>query len=113
VNEADEKIRPSFSIELRDVAGRLRGGACGAVHEFNGKRFVYLAAMTMDVGLPPSTGIALGEALLDFLRSLGVSTVHLGKARLSDRPYGGAALLTFAAGRSPAGRLYRSGHDGS
>lgn len=33
VNEADEKIRPSFAIEIRDGAGRLRGGACGAVHE--------------------------------------------------------------------------------
>ena len=78
VNEADEKIRPSFSIELRDGEGRLRGGACGAVHEFNGKRFAYVAAMTLDVGLPPSTGIALGKAMLAFLRRLGVNTVHLG-----------------------------------
>ena len=77
-NDADEKIRPSFSIELRDGAGRLRGGTYGAVHELGGKRFAYLAAMTLDVGLPPSTGIAFGKALLDFLRSLGVSYVHLG-----------------------------------
>jgi len=27
------------------------------------------------------TGIALGEALLDFLRNLGVSTVHMGMQR--------------------------------
>ncbi len=77
VNEADEKIRRSFSLELRDGAGRLRGGACGAVHETDGKRFAYLAAVTLDVGLPPSTGIALGQAPFDFLPSLGVSTVHL------------------------------------
>jgi len=33
LNEACEKIRPSFCIELRDGAGQLRGRACGAVHK--------------------------------------------------------------------------------
>lgn len=78
VNEADEKIRTSFVIELLDDRGRLCGGACGSIHESDGQRFAYLATMTLDVDLPPATGITLGEALLDFLRTQGVNTVHLG-----------------------------------
>jgi len=48
-------------------------GDCAVAHaarltSSDGKRFAYLAAMTLDVRLPPSTGIAPGEVLLDFLR---------------------------------------------
>lgn len=78
VNEADDKIRPSFALELRDAQDRLRGGACGSVHERNSRRFAYLATMTLDTGLPRETGRRLGEALIDFLRTAGVDTVHLG-----------------------------------
>ena len=78
VNEADEKIRPAFAIELRDDDRRLRGGACGSLCDIDGRRFAYLATMTLDVGLPATTGTALTTALLAFLGSLGVSTIHLG-----------------------------------
>ncbi|WP_225412577.1 GNAT family N-acetyltransferase [Stigmatella hybrida] len=78
VNEADEKIRPSFALQLHDGRGELRGGACGAVHDRDGARFCYLSTMTLDTGLPPGTGRKLGEALIDFLRMEGVGTIHLG-----------------------------------
>ena len=78
VNETDEKIRPNFSLELRDKTGALRGGACGSIHDREDERYAYLATMTLDICLPTGTGAKLAEALLDFLRSLGVATVHLG-----------------------------------
>ena len=34
--------------------------------------------MTVVAGLPPGTGTKLAGAMLDFLRGLGVATVHLG-----------------------------------
>ncbi|MCB1465768.1 MAG: GNAT family N-acetyltransferase [Rhizobiaceae bacterium] len=78
VDETDEKIRPSFVIELHDEQGQLRGGACGAIHERDGARFCYLATLTLDAGLPSGTGTALGRALIAFLRAESVGHVHLG-----------------------------------
>lgn len=78
VNEADEKIRPTFVLKLFDHNGRLRGGACGAVHARAGEQFAYLATLTLAPGAPPSTGSRFAGAMLDFLRSQGVATVHLG-----------------------------------
>lgn len=78
VDEADEKIRPAFSVELRDGSGTLRGGACGSIHELGERRYAYLATMALHADLPPQTGHRLGEAVLDHLRALGVDTVHLG-----------------------------------
>ena len=78
VDEADEKIRPSFVIELVDGSGRLCGGACGSIHERDGKRFAYLAALSLVPGLPPTTGTRLAEAVFDTLRQQGVTTLHLG-----------------------------------
>lgn len=78
VDEADPKIRPSFVLELRDTDGRLRGGACGSIHERDGARYAYLATMTLDSGLQPGTGQWLGEALIQFMRDEGVKAIHLG-----------------------------------
>ncbi|WP_156911968.1 GNAT family N-acetyltransferase [Kaistia adipata] len=78
VDEADEKIRPTFVLRLVDGEGQLRGGACGAVHMRDGRRYAYLAMLTLVPGLPPSTGTRLAMAMLDSLRSQGVAVVHLG-----------------------------------
>lgn len=78
VNEADEKIRPSFALELVDADGQLRGGACGSINDRDGRRYCYLATMTLDTGLPPGAGTKLGEALFNFLRGEGIDTIHLG-----------------------------------
>lgn len=78
VNETDPKIRPSFAIELRDGAGNLVGGACGSIHQRDGKTYAYLATMTLGAGLPPGTGTMLDDELVAFLRDLGVERVHLG-----------------------------------
>lgn len=78
VNEADEKIRPNFALRLLDAGGALKGGACGSIHDRDGRRYAYLATMTLAAGLPPGTGTKLAEALLDLLRQQGVATVHLG-----------------------------------
>lgn len=78
VNEADEKIRPGFALTMRDASGRLCGGASGSLHARDGRLYAYLATMTIMAGLPPGTGTKLAGAMLDFLRGLGVSTVHLG-----------------------------------
>jgi len=78
VNEADEKIRPSFALRLLDQSGALAGGACGSVHDLDGHRYAYLATMTLAGGLPPTTGTRLGQALLQALARDGVRTVHLG-----------------------------------
>lgn len=78
VNEADEKIRPTFALELIDGAGRLRGGACGSIHEKGGKRYAYLATMTLARDLPAGAGSRLGAALTRFLAEEGVDVVHLG-----------------------------------
>ena len=78
VNEADEKIRPNFALRLLDAEGVLQGGACGSIHDRNGRRYAYLATMTLAEGLPPGTGTLLAEALLDLLRDQGVAVVHLG-----------------------------------
>lgn len=79
VNEADEKIRPAFALTMHDEAsGRLCGGACGSLHARGGRLYAYLATMTVVAGLPLGTGTKLAGAMLDFLRGLGVGTVHLG-----------------------------------
>lgn len=78
VNEADEKIRPTFAITMTDETGRLCGGACGAVHERDGVRYAYLATMSLAAGLPKGSGTRLAGALLAFLRTQDVKTIHLG-----------------------------------
>lgn len=78
VNEADEKIRSNFALRLLDEKGALKGGACGSIHTRSGRRYAYLATMTLAAGLPPGTGTVLAGALLDLLRQQGVATVHLG-----------------------------------
>lgn len=78
VNEADEKIRPNFALRMLDADGVLKGGACGSIHDRGGRRYAYLATMTLAAGLPAGTGTALAGALLDLLRDQGVATVHLG-----------------------------------
>lgn len=78
VDEADEKIRPNFALRLLDEGGALQGGACGSIHDRDGRRYAYLATMTLVAGLPAGTGTKLGRALLDLLRDQGVTTVHLG-----------------------------------
>lgn len=74
VNEADEKIRPSFVIRLLDGSGRLCGGACGAVHGTH----AYLSILTLIPGLPAGTGTALAREVLAILRGQGVVAVDLG-----------------------------------
>lgn len=78
VNEADEKIRPTFVLMMNDDSGRLCGGACGSIHERGRKRFAYLAMMTLLPSLPPRTGTRLANAMFEVLRRRGVSTIHLG-----------------------------------
>lgn len=78
VNEADEKIRPSFVLQLVDMHGQLCGGACGSIHERDGSRFAYLATMTLMSGMPQGSGTAIVEQLIQFLRAQHVRTVHLG-----------------------------------
>ncbi len=78
VNEADEKLRPDFLLELTDDQGRLRGGAWGSIHERDGVRYAYVATMTLDVGLKPGVGTRLAEALNQTLIEAGVVAAHLG-----------------------------------
>ena len=78
VNEADEKIKPSFVLKLTDESGVLWGGACGSLHAHGGKHYAYLSTMTLAPGMPTGSGTALVNAVLKFLRDEGVSTVHLG-----------------------------------
>lgn len=78
VDEADDKIRPAFVVRLADVDGHLRGGACGSIHERDGKRFAYLATLSLVPGLPPTTGTRLAEAVFDILRRQDVTVLHLG-----------------------------------
>ena len=78
VNEADQKIRPSFVVRLTDDTGRLCGGACGSVHAQGGVRYAYLTTMAVAAGLPATTGTKFAEVLLDLLRAQSVKTIHLG-----------------------------------
>ncbi|WP_333591493.1 hypothetical protein [Brevundimonas sp.] len=78
VDEADPKIRPDFLLELHDGQGRLRGGAWGSIHQRDGRRYAYIATMTLDVGLPAGVGTRLGQALEATLRDAGVVAAHLG-----------------------------------
>lgn len=78
VNEADDNIQPSCVLTLADEQGRLCGGASASVHTRNGKRYAYLATMTIAAGLPQGMGSALGRHLLAFLKREQISTVHLG-----------------------------------
>lgn len=78
VDEEDETIRPTFALSLFDDAGRLCGGACGAVRERDGACYAYLATLTLVAGLPAGTGTRLAAAMLDRLRAEGVTAVHLG-----------------------------------
>lgn len=78
VDEADEKIRPTFVLTLVDSDGALCGGACGSVHTRDGRSYAYLSTLTLVPGLPPMTGTRLAGAMLDALRAQGVATLHLG-----------------------------------
>ncbi len=78
VNEADEKIRPTFVLRMTDDAGRLCAGACGSVHERDGRKYVYLATLTTAPWAAKGTGTKLAGELLRFLRGEGAQVVHLG-----------------------------------
>ena len=78
VNEDDDKIKPSFVLRLSDPMGQLCGGACGVIHEIQGKRYAYLGTMALASGKPQGTGTAIVEQLVQFLRSQKVEVVHLG-----------------------------------
>lgn len=78
VNEADQKIRPTFVLKLSDDAGHLSGGACGSIHHRAGQRYAYLATLAVAVNQPPTTGTSLAQEMLRFLARMGVSTIHLG-----------------------------------
>ncbi len=78
VDEADDKIRPTFVLKLLDDEGRLCGGACAAVHARDGRRYAYLSMLTLTQGLPATTGTRLAAAMLDLMRLQGVDMVHLG-----------------------------------
>lgn len=78
VNEGDEKIRPSFALQYTDEEGNLRAGAYGALHMQQGQRYAYLSTLSVAAGMPPGTGKALTEDLLQFLRQQGVCRVDVG-----------------------------------
>lgn len=78
VNESDPRIRPAFALELHDDGGRLRGGACGSIHQSGGRSFAWLSTMTLAAGLPAGTGSKFAEALFAFLRAENVAVVHVG-----------------------------------
>lgn len=78
VNEADEKIRPSFVVNLLDEADHIVGGACGSIHDRAGRRYAYLASLAVAPNLPPTTGTRLAQEMLHLLARMGVGTVDLG-----------------------------------
>ncbi|RFC66050.1 GNAT family N-acetyltransferase [Fulvimarina endophytica] len=78
VNEADEKIRPTFILTFKDETGDLLAGACGTIHERDGRRYAYLATLTTSARADKGTGTMLAGELMRFLREAGVCTVHLG-----------------------------------
>ena len=78
VNEDDEKIRPSFVLKLTDERDELCGGASGCIHEHQGKRYAYLATLALAAGMPPGSGTAMVETLVQFLRRQDVQKLHLG-----------------------------------
>lgn len=78
VNEADPKIRPTFALRLLGDGGKLLGGACGSVHERDGRRYAYLGTLTLAPELPAGTGTDLARRMLDLLRQEGVAKIHLG-----------------------------------
>ncbi|MFE8585942.1 GNAT family N-acetyltransferase [Sphingomonas sp. NCPPB 2930] len=78
VNEADEKIRPTFVLTLKDEGGALVAGASGAVHERDGRRYAYLSTLTTASQASGSTGTMLAGEVVQFLRQAGVHTIHLG-----------------------------------
>lgn len=78
VNENDDKIKPTFVMRLTQPNGDVCGGAFGSIHEREGRRYAYLAAMTLASGLPQGTGVAFMEQLLQYLKSQSVEVVHVG-----------------------------------
>ena len=109
VNEADEKICPSFALRLFDQNGELAGGACGAVRARGGQQYAWLSTLTVRAGLAPGTGTAVASALMDHLRTRQVHTLNLGTqtADAFYRQLGFATTLTVL----PALR-FRQGGDG-
>lgn len=78
VNEADEKTRPTFVLQLRDEKGELCGRALGSVHSRGAKRYAYLSILTLVRGMPATTGGKLAKAQLALLKRDGVTAIHLG-----------------------------------
>lgn len=78
VNEADPKIRPAFALRLIDGAGRFCGGACGSLAVREGRRYCYLATMTLIEGLPAGTGQLLGARLVDDMAKRSVDRIDVG-----------------------------------
>lgn len=54
------------------------GGACGAIHARDGRRYAYLAMMAVAADAPAGTGTRLGGLLRDALARQGVSAIDLG-----------------------------------
>lgn len=78
VNEADEKIRPSFALRLFDEHGQLAGGACGVVHARDGRKYAWLSTLSVRAEVVAGTGTALAQALMAHLRAQQVHVLHLG-----------------------------------
>lgn len=86
VNEADPKIHPGFALRLTDDQGRLCGGACGSVHQQDGRLGAYLAIMAVEPNLPAGLGTALAQTMIGHLRDVGVHRLNLG-TQTADRFY--------------------------
>ncbi len=78
VNEADEKIRPTFIVLAKDSEQQVIGGISGSIFTHKGNKFAYIATTVTSQIAPQGLGSQLMQDTLDYLTKSGVSKVHLG-----------------------------------
>lgn len=86
VNEQDEKIRPTFILNVYDTQGALCGGMSGSIAHIESKKYAYIATVVTHAHAPKLTGSHITQAALMYFKKMGVKQVDLG-TQTADRFY--------------------------
>lgn len=78
VNEADEKIRPTFIITAKDNNNEIIGGISGNIFEKDNQNFAYIATTVTAPNAPQGLGSQMMQETLNYLEKSNVVKVNAG-----------------------------------
>lgn len=78
VNEADEKIRPTFIITAKNNNNEIIGGISGNIFEKDNQKFAYIATTVTAPNSPKGLGSQMMQETLNYLEKSNVAKVNVG-----------------------------------